>query len=490
MSAMQKTLRTFFILGLMFQGFGGSPTDAQPPLPVGQREYDIIYDRLEHDEVLSRSRFDFQLGPYTRVDSSHTAGPFDNRRNLGPTQFQIFGFAAESFKSTPDARGRMYALGRAGAVGQPFNHLSVMGQFYLDERKAHDPNYAGKKWRGFAGDIDLAFVHYSSNRFDFTVGRFSSFWGVRRSLVLGSSAHLDGFGYTLNWGKLSISYRFAKLGDRMTGTDTLSQWPNRYFAAHRFDVQVSDAVRVGLFESVVFGGPGRSPDVFYLNPIIFYHGTQLNENVDDNTFVGVDFTYKPTNGLKLYGQLLIDDIQLDKKSRGDHEPAQYGLITGLYTASGSRGFDTRTEYTRVTDWTFNQILPRNRYTDHDGPIGDASGNDYDRLTFDLIRWLKREMSGTLRLSYLRRGEGRINAPWTSPWLNSPDYHQPFPSGVVEKTASVALGVKGFATPALFAECQAGVSRVVNYNHHAGDNRTLPFIDCYISVYLSHILNLD
>jgi hypothetical protein len=272
---MQKIHPVFIVLGLAVQSFGGWTANAQAPLPVGQREYDIVYDRLEHDEVLTRSRFDYQIGPYTWVDSSSSPGRFDARRNLSGTQLQLFGFAAESFRTTPDARGRMYAFGRGGGVGQPFRNLSVLGQFYLDERKAHDPNYVGKKWRGFAGDIDLAFAHYSSRRFDFTIGRYSSFWGVRHSLILGSNTHLDGFGYTLRWGKLSMSYRFAKLGERTDGSDTLSQWPNRYFAAHRFDFHVSSAVRVGLFESVIFGGPGRSPDLFYLNPIIFFHGSQL-----------------------------------------------------------------------------------------------------------------------------------------------------------------------------------------------------------------------
>jgi hypothetical protein len=465
--------------------------DAAAPLPVGQREYDIMYDRFERDETFARSRFDYQLGPYTRTDSSFSYGPFSDRRNVTERQIQVFGFAAENFRATPDARGQMYALFRGGIVGRPLKNVYALGQFYLDECKTRDRNYSGKKWRGFAGDIDLAFLQYSSERFGLTAGRFSSFWGVRHSLVLGSRAYLDGLGYTLRWGRLSVSYRFAQLDQNIASSDTITQWPNRYFAGHRFDVHISNTFRAGLFETVVFGGPGRSIDLSYLNPIIFYHGAQLNNNLDDNTFVGLDFTWKPRSGVKLYGQLLIDDIQLDHKTQGDQEPPEYGLLLGIYTASRAKHIDSRVEYTRVTNRTFNQILPRNRYLNRNQPLGDVLDNDYDQITAELIRWLKPTLSGRLQLSYLQKGEGRIDAAWSAPWLNmTGNYHEPFPTGTVEQTGSVSAALRGFVAPHLFTELQVGVSRIVNYDHHSGDTRTLPFLDLYLSLYFSRLIGLD
>jgi hypothetical protein len=461
------------------------------PLPVGQREYDFVYDKLERQEICAVTRFDYQLGPYPRVDSAAHLYPFSNRTGLTDRQIQLFGFAAESFKSSRDRRGRMYALFRGGFVAQPFARVSVISQYYLDERKARDPNYTGKKWRGFAGDIDLAFAQYSTRNFDLTLGRFSSFWGVRKSLVLGANAPLDGFGYSLRLGRLTVSYRFGQLSQDSVESDTTTQWPNRYMAAHRIDWHLNDAFRFGLFESVVFGGPGRSPDFSYLNPIIFFHGAQLNDNINDNTLVGVDFTWRPRRGVKLYGQLLIDDIQLDHKSQGDEEPAEYALQFGVYTASQSKRIDTRIEYVRVTNRTFNQILERNRYVSGHDPIADVSGNDYDLTTAKLVRWLTPNLAARLSLSYKQQGEGRIDAPWSEPWLDVVgDYHEPFPTGTVEKTTTIALGVRGFANSILFIDLSGGLSRVVNYNNHVGDKRTLPFVECYVSLYFSKVIGLD
>jgi hypothetical protein len=254
---------------------------------------------------------------------------------------------------------------------------------------------------------------------------------------------------------------------------------------------MSDAFRLGLFEAVVFGGPGRSPDLSYLNPIIFFHGAQLNNNLNDNTLVGADFTWKPRRGVKLYGQLLIDDIQLDHKSQGDEEPAEYAVQIGAYYASQSTRIDTRIEYTRVTNRTFNQMLSRNRYLSGRDPIGDVAGNDYDLTTAEFVRWLEPELAARLHLSYRQQGEGRIDAPWTEPWLDiMGDYSEPFPTGTVERTISASLGTRGFANSMIFVDMSAGLSRVINYDHHAGDKRTLPFVDCYLSLYFSRIIGLD
>ncbi len=461
------------------------------PIPVGQREYDFVYDRLEQAELFDRNWYDYQLGPYNSLDSTDQIFPFASRNTLTDNQIQLYGFASEQFKSSKDRRGRMFATLRGGFAAQPISGLSVIGQYSLDESKARDPIYTGKKWRGFAGDIDLAFAHYSTRKLNVMFGRFSSFWGIRRSLILGANAHLDGFGYSVKLGRLAFSYRFGQLAQDSIGSDTTTQWPNRYLAAHRVDLHASGALRVGLFESVVFGGPGRSPEFSYLNPIIFYHGSQLNENVNDNTIVGADFTWKPRRGLKLYGQVAIDDIQLDNKNQGDEEPAEYALTIGALAHSCKTNSEARVEYTRVTNRTYNQILARNRYVNGHDPIADVAGNDYDLISTEFSRWFKENLVANLRLAYKQQGEGRIVAPFDQPWLDmAGNYSEPFPTGTVERTLTLSLGVRGFVNSIVFLDADAGLSRVVNYDHTSGDKRTLPFVAGYLSLYFSKIVGLD
>jgi hypothetical protein len=461
------------------------------PIPVGQREYDFVYDRIERQEVYDRSRYDYQLGGYTRIDSSWSLFPFASHQSITDKQIALYGFASESYRASQDRRGRMYAALRGGFSAKPFSRVSINGQYSLDERKARDPLYTGKKWRGFAGDIDLAFAQYTTPKLTATVGRFSSFWGIRKSLVLGANTRLDGFGYAVKLGRLTFSYRFGQLAQDSIGSDTTTQWPNRYLAAHRLDLHASSTLRVGIFESVVFGGPGRSPEFSYLNPIIFYHGSQLNENVNDNTIVGADFTWKPRRGLKLYGQIALDDIQLDNKNQGDEEPAEYALTIGAYGRSCRTNFDARVEYTRVTNRTYNQILPRNRYVNGHDLIADVAGNDYDLVSAELSKWYGENLAASVKVSYRQQGEGRIVASFDQPWLDTTgDYSEPFPTGTVERTFSVSTGIRGFVNSVAFVDFECGWSRMVNYDHHAGDKRSLPFVEGFLSLYYSKIVGLD
>jgi len=302
---------------------------------------------------------------------------------------------------------------------------------------------------------------------------------------------MDGFGYSYRWGRITASYRLAQLDRTTTTEENETLFENRFFAAHRLDIDLSRNLRIGFFETVLFGGAGRQVDLFYLNPLIFYHGTQLNEQVNDNTTIGFDFSYNLAVGYRFYGQLLVDDIQVDNESQGDQEPDQIGLIAGCYLADLIPEFDIKLEYSRVNNWTFNQMLPRNRYLHHHHPIGGHRGNDYDEMGLTILRWLGENLNASALLGYSRQGEGSIDAEWTSPWTQiEGDYSEPFPTGVVEKTLTAALGVKGFVTPFAYVDIFGGINKVTSFGHVDGNDETLPFIKVTLSGFLSTILDLD
>jgi hypothetical protein len=461
-------------------------------LPAGQPEYDFIYDLAERTDALSRDYTDYQLGPYRFDQVSLYPGPFWRLHGIASDRIETFAFASENLRTVKDTHGTGYERFRAGFAAQPTDHLSVFGTFLLDEAAAKDPTYTGKKWRGLAGDVDQAFVSYETRRLTLIAGRFGSFWGPRNSLVISPHSKLDGFGYTYRWGRVSISYRLAQLDGLNPDEDSTGVYVNRYLAMHRFDIHLARGFYVGVFESMVFGGPGRSIDLFYLNPIMFYHGAQLNEGQDDNTLIGMDFAWKPVTGCKLYGQVLIDDFQIDKKTASDHEPDEYGVILGVHLVDRpAYNHDVKIEYTRVTNWTFNQVQPRNRYL-HDGkPIGGALGNDYDLLAISATRWFATYKSGAINFRYYRQGEGRVTAAWTAPWAAAgADYSESFPTGIVEKTTTLSLGGKGFVTEHGFVDVEAGVDWVKNRNHIPTDTRALPFFHVSVSAFIGIGLPVD
>lgn len=478
-SLLKKILLMILFLAFASTGWTGGV------IPAGRLEFDFLYDQYERIDALSRDYFDYQLGPYSTDHQSLAFGPFNYLASNDNERLHLFSFAGEDFRSAKNTRGVGYETFRGGLAARPHQNVFVYGNFLLDERQADDPTYTGKKYRGLAGGVEEAFAHVTLGGFQFTAGRFASFWGPRNSLFLSARNRLDGFGYTWRWGRIALSYRLAKLDGLNPDADSVSQFENRYFAAHRLDVHLTNWLRVGGFEGVVFGGPGRQIELNYLNPLIFFHSSQLNENVNDNTFMGFDWTVKPVEGMKLYGQLVVDDLQVDNSAQGDQEPNQYGLLFGGYYADVLPRCDIEAEYSRVANWTFNQPLERNRVVvQNDVLIGGALGNDYDLMTLELRRWLRTDISANLHFGYLRQGEGSVTAEWTAPWLLvTGEYDEAFPTGVVEKTLSVAGSVQGFVLDHFYIDATIGIDKITNYLNANGDNRDVLFFQLRLSAFV-------
>ena len=474
----------FFVMSSSVLGFS--------VMPLGRPEYEFLYERIERLQTLGINRFDFQLGPYSTTREDFTFEPFSNLVKVPQEKLTLFGFAGESFSAQRSFPSKSLESFRAGLAANPFEKLFVYGNFVLDEGRAIDPAYTGKKWRGFAGDVEQAFVNYQTNSFDITFGRFASFWGPRNSLVLSSNVALDGFGYSIRWGKLSLSYRLARLDGMSPEIDSVVQFENRYFAGHRLDVHIHKNLRVGFFETVVFGGPGRQLEFYYLNPIIFFHGSQLNEGADDNTFVGLDFDFIPKRGIRLYGQLLIDDFQIDSKEQGDQEPNETGLTVGAHLIKIIEQFDIKTNYSRVSNRTYNQALSRNKYLHNGQLLSAADGNNYYQLSVSMLHWLdNNNVTAGVNFRYTRKGEGNVADPWATPWLDvTGQYKEPFPSGVVEKINSISLSARGFIGNYFFFDFEAGLAEIKNLNHIAGIGQTSPFVRLQVSTFFSTLLDVQ
>ncbi len=485
MKAMRITLTLHLLLAVASEGF------AAGVLPVGRTEYEFIYDRMERLDALSTDYLACQLGPYSFQEARFALGPFEDLRRIHQKSVRLFSFFNEDFRAAKKATGRGFESFRGGLAAAPSERLFAYANFVLDEQKAQDATYDGKKWRGLAGDVEQAFVYYQSGPLAVTVGRFASFWGPRNSLVLSPQAAMDGFSYAFHWGRLALSYRLARLDGLDPDLDSVAQFENRYFAGHRLDILLSRRLQIGLSETVIFGGPGRQIDLFYLNPIIFYHGAQLNEGIDDNTFLGFDFSVKPKVGVKLYGQVVVDDLQVDRKTQEDEEPDEIAFLAGAYLANLLLTLDLKAEYTRVANWTFNQAHERNRYLFRNRLIGGALGNDYDLTVASLVKWFEDDLAMSLSFAYARQGEGCVTDAWTAPWLLAAgDYSEPFPTGVVQKTTSTVFNIKGFFKNHFYFDVDVGVDWVGNFNHKPGDKRSLPFFNLRVSSFFSTPVSVE
>jgi hypothetical protein len=344
-------------------------------------------------------------------------------------------------------------------------------RYMVDENLAKDSEYGGKVWRGFAGDAAQAYLAFDLPYFKMLLGRERVAWGQKSTggLILSESAFpLDMLEIQGGWGVFQGSSFIAFLSSIQTA-DASGELvrENRYISGHRISLDLLSKVQLGLSETVVYGGENRQVEAYYLNPLLWYHGAQLNEKKDDNTFFAFDFNLRPKRDMVLYGELLIDDLQLESKSQSDKEPNELAYFGGLSVLDpfGLRATEINLEYMRINNWTYNQVEERNRYLNRKRLLGNPLGPDTDRIRVSFSRWLRKGLKSTLSYQRTRSGEGSVNAPWSQPWMSAQgEYRERFPSGVVETEDNLGLTLQCRYSGALSCGVRWDYLNFVNYQN--------------------------
>ena len=417
---------------------------------VGEPGSAILYERLFRERYVTRDHpfvRDPQLAPYFVSDIDSTF--IDAGLDIWPDRLgfaRVYAYATEDASVVQGTATGSVERFRAGVTGRLSRRIAGISTLALDEALSSDPSYTGKTWRGLAGDVETAALSYDGERLDVIFGRARMSVGPVYTNTLASSdaPPLDGVFVRYRAGsRLSASYHLARLDplspDRDSGAgEVVTEFVNRWWATHRVDIRPHSSFRLGLFEAIIFAGPGRTLELQYLNPLNFYHGSQLNEDNNDNIYLGFDFDWRLARGAGVYGQLLVDDYQIDNQTRGDNEPSQIGVLAGAQLVDIVDECDARIEFTKVTNRTYGQKLPRNRYLNHGRPIGHPQGTDFEQYDCRVDRWLSSRAYLRARARYLRQGEGRISAVWTEPWLTTENYQESSPTGVVENGLDLSL----------------------------------------------------
>lgn len=342
----------------------------------------------------------------------------------------------------------LYAGRQRGTFGlrlRPW--LEVYDTVFLDNRLDENPSYYGKTQSGYASDTEQAFALATFKGLQLKVGRDYVRWGPGRDATLLISDYarpMDQIAaaYQAKW--FSFSYFTATLDPTqypLIGSDgkkIVSDKQNRYLSAHRLEVRPWRYLYLGISEAILYGGPDFGYDFGYLNPVIFYHGVLMNGPNQGNTIGSMSLTMMPYRGWQFYGELMIDDIQIEKEGPGDLEPSEIGYLIGANVADpfGFFGVDIYGEYTRITNRTYNTPNPWEKWLHRNQPIGHFLGNDFDRLAIGASYWPRREYKVALGYEHRRRGEGRIENAFDTPWMDVPvgqSYYESFPSGVMETT---------------------------------------------------------
>ncbi len=461
-------------------------------MPPDIPEYKLLYEVSERNDIMAgNGRNIHSVAPF-RLALNFQENIFLKKvSSLQNRDLLTYIIPAESFRVAGYSRAKAYESLRGGVIASPFNRTNIYAGFHIDETFYDDPNYTGKKWRGIAGEIDNAFINYEGKNLDIIAGRFSSNWGYGiNSLVLSSTAcPMDAFSAKIHKGRIFFTYQIGQL-QRLSYSISPDQFENRYFSGHRLDLRISNNLHLGFFETIVYGGVGRNIEFAYINPFMFFHSNQLNDNVDDNVFLGFDFALFLKSRHKLSGQVLIDDYQIESDNPGDKEPNEVGLDLKWRSIDVIKNIDFELEYLRITNRTYNQPRSLNRYENRGKLIGHEFGCDGDRLSISAIKWFDYLQRMTFNLSYQRKGKGNYNDPWSTPWDENPNYQESFPSGAVEGKWNANLQFTGYLHKYGYLDLNVGLEFVDNFSHIIGNNKTIPYLSGRLSLPIAMVIGID
>src|SRR3989441_907916 len=246
--------------------------------------------------------------------------------------------------------------------------------------------------------------------------------------------------------------------------DTAGVSNHRFFIAHRLLWRPSVATTLGFWEGEIAAGPDRTLEPWFANILNLGLLVEYDRDINVNSLLGVDFESR-LHGVKLFAQALLDDIQIDRKTRADSEPPSYGLTLGAET--GVHGVVITGLYTQVANLTYRTPNPAEAVESRLVGLG-RNFSDYDQLT---LRASALAGPGVLlqpEATLLRQGQGDFRLPYppvaaygTTPTLFA---------GVVERTVRLAMGA-AWQRGAWGVSGNGGVHFIHNAGHVSGVSQT-------------------
>ncbi len=352
----------------------------------------------------------------------------------------------------PDGKRFEYrGIYRCGVGASILKNVYISSAINVDQYEYYNPNYRGHKWRGWVGFIEQGYATIDAGKVRIKLGRDFLKWGPGESGTLLFSdvvRPLDQISVNFFLGPFRFSFLVSVLDDMVLPSQDIvypgGNIANRYISSHRLDMKFfKGRLQLGLSEAVIYGGVNRQVEWALFNPFLNFHGVQYNDDIAANTVGTIDVLFYPERKWKIYGSMLIDDIQVEKKIVGDLEPNEIGWIIGTRYADPLKidGLSLNLEYTKIANRTYKTVKPEEVLAFRGVPLGHPLGNDFDHWNVGISYWLRPDL--WLKFSFLktRKGEGSLFSPWDSPWVNytvAEGYHEPFPTGLVEKTSSFKM----------------------------------------------------
>ncbi len=365
-----------------------------------------------------------------------------------------------------------YTLGNLekGTVPRVTLYSEFEGQNFesspLDAKTAETRFEPWHRARDYIIDFKRSYLQVNSEHLNLLVGRDWLFWGASPHKTVGISDNSPPFDQVRLTAKLGKKLKATAFTTQLNSTwydDGKKRYlAKRYMSGHRLDYQFNDRVEIGVAEWVLYGGDAQTLEWEYANPITFYYALQYHAKADDNVMFAFDAAIRPIDGVRLYGEWVIDDIQYVPTSNDPHAVAW--LLGGTwYPRWLERQLGIHTEYARVNRWAYTHLVPDNQFTHFGYAIGHPISTDSDTVRLSASYQFTVSTAAEIRTALTRHGEGTI-----ADRFYGEDYETlPFPTGIVARTTEIGVGLAYRPLDAWNASLSYAWEQTQNSEHHKG-----------------------
>ena len=265
------------------------------------------------------------------------------------------------------------------------------------------------KRTGFDYANSSGYVSYSPNTyFNFQLGHDKNFIGEGyRSMILSDNAFFYPF-FKINTSVWRIRYMnlYTQFSDAINGADSIIGVTRKWGSFHYLSFDAWDWAQIGLFEGIIWPNNDstltRGFDPNYLNPIIFFRPVEFGLGSPDNALMGLNLKLKPMSDLIIYGQFLMDDLDVAAARNGEgYYRNKFGMQAGikyfLHTPDYRHAAVVLAEWNQANPYTYAHKEPVQNYAHLNQPLAHPLGANFREFI----------VYGNYRLAYRYYASGRF-----------------------------------------------------------------------------------
>ena len=306
----------------------------------------------------------------------------------------------------------------SGKIGHQFSFASSLREnqirlpHYIDEFVRDRVVMPGQgRIRRMQGGFDYAnamgYISYTPSQYvNFQFGHGKQFIGEGyRSLLLSDNAfNYPYFKITTEIWKLQYTNLFAQF-QNLGENNFVTGFQKKFGSFHYLNYAATDWLQIGLFEGVIWqtqdSATYRGFDFNYLNPVIFYRPVEFGLGSPDNAILGINLKLLPVDDIVLYGQFLVDDIDVRRSRLGEgfyRNKFGYQLGVKWFQPFEVENLVLRAEFNQVEPFTYAHKTIEQNYTHDNQELAHPLGANFQEF-LGQGTWRKDRFYTTARLQY-------------------------------------------------------------------------------------------